>query len=77
MLVFTKLPVYQLLDQNISYLGNVKGSAWVLSFLKGFCLDASLNGKPTIVGSNMHKGFLKRDKLKDSQEVSFKVRNNK
>lgn len=55
MLVFTKLPVYQLLDQNISYLGNVKGSARVLSFLKGFCLDASLNGKPTIVGSNMHK----------------------
>lgn len=72
MLVFTKLPVYQLLDQNISYLGNVKGSARVLSFLKGFCLDASLNGKTTIP-----EGFLKRDKLKDSQEVPFKVLNNK
>lgn len=55
MLIFTKLPVYQLLDQNILYLGNVKGSVRVLSILKGFCLEASLNGKLSIVGSNMHK----------------------
>lgn len=50
----TKLPVDQLLNQTIPYLGNVKGST-----VSGFCSEAFLSKKPCIVASNLHQGSVK------------------